>query len=103
MTTSSHRSKYTIIGDILTCCLSPELFTHIMYKANLSFLMCSTYLKYMLDTNLLENVVNGEVGKLHYLITSKGRAALDHINQLQYLGIDNISVKKDSSVIVNEN
>ena len=64
------RDRLYIIAEILDIAKDGALKTQIMYKANLSFSQLNTYLKLLLDVQLLEMVEKG--GKTIYKTTKKG-------------------------------
>ncbi len=64
------RDRLYIIAEILDIAKDGALKTQIMYKANLSFSQLNTYLKLLLDVQLLEIVEKS--GKTIYKTTKKG-------------------------------
>ncbi len=64
------RDRLYIIAEILDIAKDGALKTQIMYKANLSFAQLNTYIRLLLETNLLEIVDKG--GKTVYKTTKKG-------------------------------
>ena len=64
------RDRLFIIAEILDIAKDGALKTQIMYKANLSFAQLNTYLKLLLETQLLEIVEKNR--KTIYKTTKKG-------------------------------
>ena len=64
------RDRLFIIAEMLDIAKNGALKTQIMYKANLSFAQLNTYLKLLLETQLLE-IINRK-GKNIYRTTKKG-------------------------------
>ncbi len=49
-----NRNRLGIVANILTIAKTGALKTHLMYKANLSYTMLRDYLKFLRDSELLE-------------------------------------------------
>ena len=82
-TKTKRRDKLSIIAEILEIARDGTLKTQIMYKANLSFAQLSDYLKFMKDTNLLEQFRDS--GKEVYATTVKGIDFLQRHSELTEL------------------
>ena len=70
------RSNVKVLMDILDICLKDVKFTHLMYKANLSYSTLRKCLSTALDKGLVEKVDNGD-GWIFYRTTEKGRELLE--------------------------
>jgi len=68
--TPKRRDKLSIIAEILEISKEGTLKTQIMYRANLSFAQLKDYLKFMLNTSLLNKFRAN--GKDVYSATEKG-------------------------------
>lgn len=77
------RDKLFIIAEILEITKEGSLKTQIMYKGNLSFTQLNNYLKFMLNINLLEKVMQNE--KETYRATEKGREFLQRYHEITEL------------------
>jgi predicted transcriptional regulator len=65
-----HRSRLSIIADILDIAKRGTIKTRIMYGARLSFTQLNEYFSFLLDVNLLEAVETAK--KTIYKTTTKG-------------------------------
>lgn len=68
-----NRSRTDIIGDVLDLCKQsgPIKKTQLMQSANLSSIMTSAYLEYLLERKLIQTEESG-----YYTITERGARAL---------------------------
>jgi predicted transcriptional regulator len=64
------RDRLYIIAEILDIAKDGALKTQIMYKANLSFSQLNTYIKLLMETQLIETIEKS--GKTIYKTTKKG-------------------------------
>jgi predicted transcriptional regulator len=64
------RDKLYIISEILEIAMDGALKTQIMYRANLSFTQLNEYIKFMLEVNLLDKIL--EDHREIYKTTVKG-------------------------------
>ena len=77
------RSPMEMVCDILAVLSQgPTKPTHILYKANMSWKVLSTYLDYLLDRGMIEE--DGDEGKrIVYRLTDKGRSILGMYDDLR--------------------
>jgi predicted transcriptional regulator len=85
------RDRLFIIAEILDIAKDGALKTQIMYKANLSFAQLNTYLKLLLNTQLLQKTKNE--GKTIYRTTKKGLEYMDSYKEV----INILSRKADNN------
>jgi predicted transcriptional regulator len=85
------RDRLFIIAEILDIAKDGALKTQIMYKANLSFSQLNTYLRLLLDTQLLQK--GRAEGKTIYKTTKKGTEYMDSYKEV----IDILSNKADNN------
>jgi predicted transcriptional regulator len=77
------RSDVQILMDILTLSLKGVKATHLMYKANLSYLTLRRYLSAALKQGLIKKVCIDD-GSAVYRITEKGKLLLDKLKEVTY-------------------
>ena len=75
------RGEFQILIDILTISLKGVKFTHLMYKANLSYSTLRKYLLAMSKQGLIE--VNNDNGYTVYCVTEKGRLVLNRLKEVK--------------------
>ncbi len=77
------RSPMEMVCDILgVLAEGPTKPTHILYKANMSWKVLSSYLDYLLNKGMVEK--SGDEGKrIVYKLTTKGRSILDLYDDLR--------------------
>ena len=80
---TKRRDTLIIVAEILEIANKGASKTHIMYDANLSFQLANEYLKFMLETALLED--SRENNKQVYKATEKGVKILERIYDLAEL------------------
>ena len=80
---TKRRDTLIIVAAILEIANKGTSKTHIMYNANLSFQLANEYLKFMLETELLEDSM--ENNKQVYKATNKGVKILERIYDLAEL------------------
>lgn len=80
---AKYRSRTEIIAEILELVKEVTWQTKIMYKCNLSFVQLLEYTKMLLDNNLIKikEEIHGRQTRRAYLITAKGKALLNSINE----------------------
>ena len=74
------RDRLFIIAEILDIAKDGALKTQIMYKANLSFAQLNTYLKLLLETQLLETLAKNK--KIIYKTTRKGVSYMESYREV---------------------
>jgi predicted transcriptional regulator len=74
------RDRLFIIAEILDIAKDGALKTQIMYKANLSFAQLNSYIKLLLETQLIE--INNKDGKNIYRTTRKGVEYMDSYKEV---------------------
>ena len=91
------RSPLEMVCDILgVVSEGPTKPTHILYKANMSWKVLSSYLDYLLRRGLIDREDQG--GKRStYVLTQKGRAILQLYDGLRLSLKGTVSVSKDGS------
>jgi len=77
------RDKLYIVAEILEIARKGSLKTQIMYRANLSFTQLNTYLKFMLDINLMEKIMQND--RDVYKATEKGLDFLQRYREITEL------------------
>jgi predicted transcriptional regulator len=76
------RGEVQIMTDILSVSLEGARFTHLMYRANLSYATLRRYLLAALDRDLICKATNGE-GTVVYRITEKGKTLLKQLRNVE--------------------
>ena len=84
-----NRNRMEIVANLLNIAKTGTLKTHLMYKANLSYVMITEYLDYLQETGLIqESLDKGETSKL-FQTTEKGLKYLEAYGSLQNIaGMD---------------
>jgi len=77
------RGEVQILMDILITSLNGVKFTHLMYKANLSYATLRKYLLATLKQGLITKVDNND-GSAVYYTTEKGRLLLSRLKEVKY-------------------
>jgi predicted transcriptional regulator len=77
----SNRSRPEIVASILDIASRGALKTHIMYKANLSHRQLELYLRFLLDSELIQEVRNGS-DRTKFAVTDKG---LDFLREFSHV------------------
>jgi predicted transcriptional regulator len=75
------RGEFQILIDILTISLKGAKFTHLMYKANLSYSTLRKYLLAMSKQGLIE--ASDDNGYTVYHATEKGRLVLNRLKEVK--------------------
>jgi len=78
------RARIQILMDILKVCLDGVKFTHLMYRANLSYSTLRKYLSEALDRGLISNVCNSD-GSVVYRTTERGRLLLEKLKEVMFV------------------
>lgn len=79
-----------IVANLLSIAKSGALKTHLMYRANLSYLMVTEYLDFLCRSNLIRETVEEEGTTKLYQTTEKGLRYLEVYETLQgIIGLDN--------------
>ena len=78
------RGAVQIIIDILQISLKGVKVTHLMYKANLSYLTLQKYLSMMSKRGLIVKICNND-GSTVYRATEKGKRVLDRLKEVKYV------------------
>jgi len=77
------RSEVEVLMDVLSVALGDVKFTHLMYRANLSYSTHRKYLFAALGKGLISKVHNSD-GSVVYRTTEKGRALLEKLRDANY-------------------
>jgi predicted transcriptional regulator len=77
------RGEFQILIDILTISLKGVKFTHLMYKANLSYSTLRKYLLAMSKQGLIE--ARKDNGYTLYHVTEKGRLVLSRLKEVKHV------------------
>jgi len=77
-----NRNRMEIVADLLTIAKARTLKTHLMYKANLSYLMVTEYLDLLRSSELIREV-EAEGTTRKYETTEKGLKYLELYGALQ--------------------
>ena len=73
---SKKRNRIEILAEILEFCRQPQLRTHIMYQANLSWRPVTDYLHFCREMGVIV-----KVGK-RYKVTERGRQLLKELREV---------------------
>jgi predicted transcriptional regulator len=73
---SSHRSRFDIVADILVASSGGVRKTYLMYHCNLSFSQMKVYSRFLLNKDLLRVSGDGGSGQSLFEVTDKGREFL---------------------------
>ena len=79
-TSPKRRDKLVILAEIMDISRNGALKTQIMYKANISFVQLTNYLKLLAQKNLLEKFISE--GKEFYKATPKGLSFLERQQEI---------------------
>ncbi|MHB1908348.1 MAG: winged helix-turn-helix domain-containing protein [Nitrososphaerales archaeon] len=84
-----NRNRMEIVANLLTIAKSGALKTHLMYRANLSYLMVSEYLGFLSSAELIKERVDEDGAVKLYQTTPKGLKYLEVYESLQSIaGLD---------------
>jgi predicted transcriptional regulator len=92
------RSPMEMVCDILgVVSEGPTKPTHILYRANMSWRVLSSYLDFLLKRGLIEKEDQGEKRSL-YTLTTKGRSILQLYDGLRLSLKGSVNIGKDGGV-----
>jgi predicted transcriptional regulator len=77
----NRRGEMEILNEMLHIALTEEKKTHLMYKTNLSYTVCCTYLNFLLEKGLLASKQGNPTGKIYY-VTEKGKRFIDEFKDV---------------------
>jgi predicted transcriptional regulator len=77
------RGEFQILIEILTISLKGVKFTHLMYKANLSYSTLRKYLLAMSKQGLIK--ASKDNGYTVYYATEKGKLVLNRLNEVKHV------------------
>ena len=84
-----NRSRMEIVANILDIARTGALKTHLMYKANLSYMVVSQYLDFLTKAELIKETFDDQGMVKLYQTTAKGLKYLEVYDSLQNIaGID---------------
>ncbi len=84
-----NRNRMEIVANLLTIAKTGALKTHLMYRANLSYLMVTEYLDFLSRSYLISKTVDDEGTSKIFRTTAKGLKYLDVYETLQsIIGLD---------------
>ena len=87
-----------IVANLLTIGKGGALKTHLMYRANLSYLMVTEYLDFLCGSNLIRESLDDEGTTKLYQTTEKGLKYLEVYDTLQeIIGLDAQHVAESKS------
>ncbi|MDH2899558.1 MAG: winged helix-turn-helix domain-containing protein [archaeon] len=78
-----NRNRMEIVANLLSIAKNGALKTHLMYRANLSYLMVTEYLDFLCRSNLIKETVDVEGITKVFQTTEKGLKYLDVYDSLQ--------------------
>jgi predicted transcriptional regulator len=95
-----NRNRMEIVANLLQIAKSGALKTHLMYRANLSYLMVTEYLQYLTRSQLIEETVDEEGVTKVYRTSPKGLKYLQVYDSLQSIaGLGSSGEEKTNSVL----
>jgi len=80
-----NRSRMEIIASILNIARTGSLKTHLMYKANLSYMVVTQYLEFLASSNLIKELFDEQGMVKLYQTTPRGLKYLEVYESLQNL------------------
>ncbi|MGI0090507.1 MAG: winged helix-turn-helix domain-containing protein [Nitrososphaerales archaeon] len=80
-----NRSRMEIVAAILNIARTGALKTHLMYKSNLSYVVVSQYLQFMISSDLIKKVLDEQEMSKLYQTTPRGLKYLEVYESLQSL------------------
>jgi predicted transcriptional regulator len=84
-----NRNRMEIVANLLTIAKTGALKTHLMYRANLSYLMVTEYLNFLCGAGLIRETLDEEGTAKMYQTTPKGLKYLEVYDSLQSIaGLD---------------
>jgi predicted transcriptional regulator len=88
-----NRNRMEIVANLLTIAKSGALKTHLMYRANLSYLMVTEYLNFLCGADLIKETLDEDGTSKLYQTTPKGLKYLEVYESLQNIaGLETRSV-----------
>jgi len=78
-----NRSRIDILANLLSAARGGSLKTHLMYRANLSFVLATQYLALLCESGLICEVLDEEMESKRYQTTEKGLKFLEIYGSLQ--------------------
>jgi predicted transcriptional regulator len=95
-----NRNRIEIVANILDIARNGALKTHLMYKANLSYMVVTQYLSFLIRSGLIEEVFSEDGPTKMYKTTSKGFQYMEVYDSLQSIaGLDSQKSLRTSSSI----
>ena len=84
-----NRNRMEIVANLLTIAKTGALKTHLMYRANLSYLMVTEYLNFLCGADLIKETLDEDGTSKLYQTTPKGLKYLEVYDSLQSIaGLD---------------
>lgn len=84
-----NRNRMEIVANLLTIAKTGALKTHLMYRANLSYLMVTEYLNFLCGADLIQEILDEDGTSKLYQTTQKGLKYLEVYDSLQNIaGLD---------------
>jgi len=84
-----NRNRMEIVANLLTIAKTGALKTHLMYRANLSYLMVTEYLNFLCGADLIKEALDEDGTSKVYQTTPKGLKYLEVYDSLQNIaGLD---------------
>ena len=80
-----NRNRMEIVANLLDIAKTATLKTHLMYKANLSYVMVNEYLDYLIDAGLIMERPEPDTNAKLFETTEKGMKYLEIYASLQNL------------------
>ena len=80
-----NRSRIDILANLLSAARGGSLKTHLMYKANLSFVLATQYLTLLLEGGLIDEVLDEDMESKRYQTTPRGLKFLEVYEKLQVM------------------
>jgi predicted transcriptional regulator len=80
-----NRNRMEIVSNILDIARNGALKTHLMYKANLSYMVVTQYLNFLMKAGLIEEILTEEGPTRLYKTSSKGFKYLEVYQDLQQI------------------
>jgi predicted transcriptional regulator len=94
-----NRNRMEIVANLLSIANNGALKTHLMYKANLSYLMVTEYLDFLTRSGLIKETIDPEGTTKIYQTTEKGLKYLEVYNSLQTIvGLDTQKISSKSDI-----
>jgi predicted transcriptional regulator len=88
-----------IVANLLSIAKTGALKTHLMYRANLSYLMVTEYLDFLSRSSLIKETIDMEGTTKLYHTTEKGLRYLEVYDSLQAIvGLDSHKVSSKSDI-----